>query len=62
LHCGNRRSSRSIVISHTGRQSAMRVHPLSALMFSNTALEPTATSHWVLTETFEYMRLIPTIS
>ena len=44
LRGGNCRSSRSIVYGHTGRQSAMRVHPLSALMFSNTALEPTPTA------------------
>ena len=44
LRNGNRRSRNSIVVIHIGRQSVARVRPLSALMFANTALEPTATA------------------
>jgi len=44
LRNGNRRSRNSIVVIHIGRQSVAQVRPLSALMFSNPALEPTPTA------------------
>jgi len=43
LRYRNRRS-RSIVVMHMGRHCGTRVRPVSALMFSNTALEPTPTA------------------
>jgi hypothetical protein len=43
LHIRNRRSRNNFVISHTGREFIRSLtRPLSAPMFSNTALEPTA--------------------
>jgi len=45
LHIGNRRSRNEVVMYHTGREFIRTLtRPLSALMFSNTALEPTPTA------------------
>ena len=44
LHKGNRRCRNVFVCYHTGREFIRTLpRPLSALMFSNTALEPTPT-------------------